>query len=409
MRILFLSQVLPYPLDSGPKVRSYYVIRHLSQYHHITLLAFARPDDRLEEIDHLSNFCDVHTVLMRRSRARDVYHLAASLLSGDAFVIRRDYVPEMAQKLTDLLQTCAFDAVHADQLWMAQYALRAKYITPAIKIVLDEHNAYFQIYRQLAQTESHLLKRILLEREWRVVRQFEAKACTQFDQVITVTDGDRLILGNVVQDIGRVNRKWSLPKISAIPICIDTQGTRPVDSVAGSTNVLYMGTMFWQPNIDGVLWFARKVWPHVLKQVPQATFTIVGKNPPEAVKELSDEASIFVTGYIPDPVPYLEKAAAFIVPLLSGSGMRVKILDAWAAGLAVISTSIGAEGIQYRDGENILVADSAELFTNALVKVLREREWARGLAVNGRHWVEAHYDWKHVYKAWDPIYLPGKT
>jgi glycosyltransferase involved in cell wall biosynthesis len=404
MRILVLSQVLPYPLDSGPKVRSYFVIRHLSQNHQVTLLAFARPDDRREAIEHLRRICDVHTVLIHRSRARDVFHLAASMVSREAFVIRRDFVPEMAQKLIHLMQSGAFDAVHADQLWMAQYATLAKRNFPTVKIILDQHNAYYQIYQQLAQGEESWLKRVLLQREWRMVRKYEARACTLFNHVITVTDGDRIILNNLIREHGQVTSEQLLPKISTIPICIDTQAVQPVESAAPSTNVLHMGTMFWQPNIDGVLWFAREVWPRVLKQVPQATFTVVGKNPPQAVKVLADSASINVTGYVPDPGPYLEKAAAFIVPLLSGSGMRVKILDAWAAGLTVISTSIGAEGIKYQDGKNILIADGAESFAKAVIQVLHQPEWARNIAANGRQWVQTNYDWKRVYKAWDPVY-----
>jgi glycosyltransferase involved in cell wall biosynthesis len=136
--------------------------------------------------------------------------------------------------------------------------------------------------------------------------------------------------------------------------------------------------------------------------------TIVGKNPPEAVKKLANSspqaAEIRITGYVVDPTPYLEQAGVFIVPLHSGSGMRVKIVEAWARGLPVVSTKVGAEGLRYIDGENILIADGAEAFAEAVAKVLNDPELNRRLRENGRRWVVAHYDWRQVYTAWDAIY-----
>ena len=127
MKILYLSQLIPYPPDAGPKVRAYYALRYLALRHEVTLLAFSRPDDRPEAVEHLKEFCDaVYTVPMRRSKLRDARSLITSLLGGRSFVIQRDTVPEMARKLDELLAEGDFDAVHADQLWMAQYALRVK-------------------------------------------------------------------------------------------------------------------------------------------------------------------------------------------------------------------------------------------------------------------------------------------
>jgi glycosyltransferase involved in cell wall biosynthesis len=168
--------------------------------------------------------------------------------------------------------------------------------------------------------------------------------------------------------------------------------------------------MFWMPNVEGVLWFAREVWPTVRKRFPEATFTVVGKNPPTSIRDLADSAlngpagGIKVTGYVPDPQQYLENAAVFVVPLFSAGGMRVKIVDGWRWGLPIVSTTIGAEGINYRDGENIVIADSPEDFSKAIIRVLSEPDLAQRLRQNGRSWVEQHYDWQKVYSAWDAIY-----
>jgi glycosyltransferase involved in cell wall biosynthesis len=166
--------------------------------------------------------------------------------------------------------------------------------------------------------------------------------------------------------------------------------------------------MLFLPNVEGVLWFARCVLPLVAEKVPGVKFTIVGKNPPPAVRALESEsgstAVIQVTGYAADPQPFLESAGVFIIPLLSGGGMRVKILDAWRWGLPVVSTPVGAEGIEVRDGENILIAETAEAFAQSISRVLTDPELNQTLRENGRRWVEEHYHWQKTYTAWDKVY-----
>jgi glycosyltransferase involved in cell wall biosynthesis len=413
-RVLFLSQLIPYPPDAGAKVRSYFVLRYLAQRYAITLLAFARPDDRPEAIQHLRQYCEqVITVPLHRTKGRDVRMLITSLMSGDSFIIRRDSVPEMADQVRRLIASASFDYVHADQLWMAQYGLLARRVAKDEKpcIVLDEHNACFRIYQRLAENETNPFKRWLWAREWPALQRFEVQACAGFDRVITVTEEDRRILQGLVSDAdshGSIDKTGK--SFDTIPICVDVDAIQPVIPKSGSQDVLHLGTMFWMPNIEGVLWFARQVWPMVRQRFPQATFSVVGKNPPASIRDLADSSSqgsgsgIVVTGYVADPQPYLEKAAVFVVPLFSGGGMRVKIIDGWRWGLPIVSTTIGAEGIHYRDGENILIADSPEDFSRAVIRVLAEPDLAQRLRLNGRRWVKEHYDWRNVYSAWDAIY-----
>jgi glycosyltransferase involved in cell wall biosynthesis len=177
--------------------------------------------------------------------------------------------------------------------------------------------------------------------------------------------------------------------------------------------------MFWPPNADGILWFAKEILPLVRQQVPDARLYIVGKNPPKEVVRLQypegklptdhqpsaiGHQPIVVTGYVKDTTPYFANSAVFIVPLQAGGGMRVKILDAWARGIPVISTTIGCEGVEVRDGENILIADTPQDFAQAVVRAIRDEELARRLAANGRQWVEEKYDWRIVYPKLDEVY-----
>ena len=402
MRILFLSQLLPYPPDAGAKVRSYYTLRWLAARHAVTLVAFTRPGDPPEALDHLQGFCQaVHTVPLRRTPWRDVVALAGSLLRGESFIIRRDRSGEMEALLQRLAGEAQFEAVHADQLWMAQFARRFRHhspLSPAL-LVLDEHNACFQIFERLARGERNPLKRWLWRREAVRLRTYEGAVCRAFDRVVTVTRQDRALLQGLAGEAAA-----GAGRFATIPICVDTGEVVPVAQQGGGLNALHLGTMFWPPNVEGVAWFLREVWPKVRREMPGVTFSVVGKNPPAELAALGAGQGVELVGYVPDPQPWLARAGVFVVPLLSGGGMRVKIVEAWRWGLPVVSTSIGAEGIEIVDGENILIADQAAAFAAAVVRVLQDRALNQCLRLNGRRWVEARYDWRKVYAAWDEVY-----
>jgi len=403
MKILFLSQLVPYPPDSGPKVRSYATLRHLAQQNEVTLLAFSRPDDSPESIEHLKTFCHaVHTVPIIRSTVRDGIEFGMSLLRNQSFIIQRDQTPEMKSKVEALLQNTRFDMIHADQLWMAQYAIEAKEHAPGVRILLDEHNACYQIFQRLADEEQNPLKRMIYRREWPALKRYEAWACRQFDHLVTVTDQDKKTLEALVQE----SNQYSEPiHAQVIPICVDTEILQMVEPVPDASDVLHLGTMFWMPNVEGVAWFIEKVWPLLKRSLPKASFSVVGKRPPDKLRQLAEsDPSIQIHGYAPDPMPYLQKCAAFIVPLRSGSGMRVKIVEAWARGLPIVSTTVGAEGLKYMDGENILIADGEENFAKAVERLLSDQELNHKLRSNGRRWVEQQYNWRRVYQDWNHIY-----
>lgn len=154
----------------------------------------------------------------------------------------------------------------------------------------------------------------------------------------------------------------------------------------------------------------RQVWPRVHRRMPDAVLTIIGKSPPASLSSVVHGLpSVEVTGYVDDPTPYLSATGAFIVPLFAAGGMRVKILDAWCWGLPIVSTSIGAEGIDYRAGENIFIADEPAEFAAAVVRLLNRPELANGVRRRGRQWVEERYDWHQVYQRWDEVYEPLAT
>jgi len=411
LNILFLTQVLPYPLDAGPKIRSFYTLRFLAKSHSITLLSFVRPTDSATAIRFITQFCkSVKTVAMPRSRWLDLFAGLKSVLYHKPFLISRDELKGMDQQIKEIVKVDRFDVIHADQLWMAPYALKARTYAEAVgyspKLVLDQHNAVYLIPQRMAKATKNEILKPLFQREAKLMAAYEANVCGRFDRVAWVTQED---LDSVLSNIKDNHRKAQIPsgnelvqKSAVIPICVDPGERRRVSLLPDARCILFLGGMHWPPNADGISWFAREIFPIVIKVYPDAELNAIGKQPPEILKSLG--ANVVAPGYLEDVEPFWKKARVFVVPLRSGGGMRVKILDAWSKGVPVVSTTIGAEGIKYNSGKNILIADTPEAFARAVGQVLSNPDLAEQVGNAGRETLEKSYDWEKIYLAWDGIY-----
>jgi glycosyltransferase involved in cell wall biosynthesis len=298
----------------------------------------------------------------------------------------------MHARIEEIVRSNHFDAVHADQLSMAHYAVSLK-----MRRILDEHNAVWTITKRMSENESNVLKRAILANEAKVLQAHEAQLMAQFDQVITVTQEDARALTFPGVRLGA--------PFKIIPICIDPSAVQPRAVQPSSANIIFLGGMFYPPNVDGVLWFARQVLPLVWLRSPKSKFYVVGARPAPAIVELGRrDARIVVTGYAEDATSYLEDSAVFVVPLRAGGGMRVKILDAWARGLPIVTTSLGCEGIAVSPNENLVVADTPETFAASVLDLMSDPSRALKLGQRGREWVREHFDWQRIYPAFDAVY-----
>jgi glycosyltransferase involved in cell wall biosynthesis len=391
VRILFAAQLLPFPLDAGPKVRAYYVLRHLAEAgHDVTLLCFVRPGDRPRDLEEMSRYCrGVEPVPISRSRLRDLRDGILTLVSETPFLIRRDRRPAMNARLAQLTAARTFDAFHADQLWMAPLGDLCDGV--GLK-VLDQHNAVFKVPERLATHHPNAAVRALLKVEASKLARFERVTIDRFDDVVWVSREDREAVCGT--DTGG--------RQHVIPIAVDPRASAPVPRPR-PFRVTFLGGLHWPPNADGVRWFATSVWPAVSRAVPAATFTVIGKGAGRVLHS-DPSARIDVRGYVEDLRSALAETAAFVVPLRTGAGMRVKILDAWCWGLPVVSTSVGAEGIDIAPGENVLVADEPAAFADEVIRLLKDPALSCRIAAGGRSTVEARYDWRKVYEAWGQVY-----
>lgn len=396
MKVLLLTQVLPYPPDSGPKVKTLNVLKYLAQHHQVTLVSFVR-GDQSADVKQLERYCRaIHTVPMERAVAHDAVAMARSFLTGQPWMMVRDDRAAMRQLVDRVASETRFDIAHADQLNMAQYAGRVK----EARKILDAHNALWLLYKRLWQTMGDGPKKTLLGRDWQLIKKYEGRICREFDAVLAVSEEDKAALEEA---IGRRSN------IAVIPIAVDTDEAAYVNRLPEADHILHIGTMYWPPNIDGILWFIRDIYSRIRSQRPGVTFDVIGARPPQEIVETGKNGSgINVTGYVDDPAPYLQKAGAMVVPLRSGGGMRVKILNALSQGLPIVTTALGCEGIAVEPGKHVLIADTPEEFARATLRLLEDKALATELGRNGRRLIQSTYDYRAACRPLEAVYQGSK-
>ena len=404
MRILFLTQIIPYPPNAGPRVKTWNVLRYLAERgHEVTLCSFVRPEEE-EFLPALRQVCRaVHAVPIRRSRLADGFYWLRSHLSGRPFLIERDDLKPMRRQVRHLLATEPFDVIHADQLTMTQFALGAEGMGGKRPFTLfDAHNATWTISDRLAATVPAPLRPILRLETGRIQR-YEGMLVRQFDHTMVVIEPDR---DHLLAGLPPAERPAAAARISAIPIAVDTRELQPVRRRPRGPAIMTLGSLTYPPNADGIRWFLQEVFPLVQRQIPQANLTLIGKSPPADFVEMARQQprAIRVTGYVDDLTPYMEEAALMVVPVRAGSGMRVRLLEAFARAMPAVTTTIGLEGIEATHEEHVLVADSAEAFAAATVRLLRDEGLQAKLAQNGRSLAETRYDWQIALRQMDAVY-----
>lgn len=392
-KVLFITQVLPYPCNSGPQLRAYYVLRQIAQSYAVTLVSFIRSKDQLEHVPHLSSFCEaVYPIIRTNSLRQELRALLQSQVTGIPFMILRHQRGPMRALIHHLLETHAFDLIHVDQMIMGQYVAQSN---SCVKVI-DKHNAYSEIIKGVRHGQGSGLQRLIAMLEYPKLRRYEGSLLGKFDGIIAVTEDDRATM-----------RKWMSVErpMEVIPICTDPSNVRAIRRAPQAGDILNVGSMFYPPNVDGALWFCKEILPLLRTRQPDADAWFVGSRPANALRKLSSShPGIHVTGYVQDLRPFLKRSAVFIVPLRYGAGMRVKILDALAWGIPIVSTTFGAQGIDVRSEESVLLADTPEEFADAVARIRTDSDLSRKLVANGRRLLETRYDWRAVYPRFEGLY-----
>ena len=297
-----------------------------------------------------------------------------------------------------MLAQCAFDIVQCEFSYMGAYA-GSRPRRGGAKWVMDAHNVEFRLNQTLARTTeglSGLVYRKYADREARLRRREELEACHQMDRVITVSASDREILRRDAPGL----------EVDVVSNGVDVSWFAPSGSLesARRPSAVFVGKMDYRPNVDAVRWFCREILPFVKSRIPAFAFTICGSNPVASVLELEKIAGVVVTGRVPDTRPYLDEAAVAVVPLRAGSGTRLKLLEAMAMGRPVVSTRIGAEGLDVVSGEHFAEVESANAFAQRVVELLENPGERERLGRAGRGLVEASYGWPAIVSRLERVY-----
>jgi len=386
MRILWIKTELLHPVDKGGRIRTYHMLRSLSRRHDVTYVCLddglAAPDAIERALEYAQKIVVVPFRPAAKKSAGFPVQLLRNLFSPLPYAIARYHSRELRERVQQLAG--AADLIVCD------------FLTPSLNVpdglpapaVLFEHNVEAMIWQRYVSVPQHPMRRAYMRLQWRRMLRHEARECRRFAQVIAVSAIDAEV----------IRREYAVASVGHVPTGVDVEYfsiSRPRPQ--GSLELVFIGSMDWMPNEDGIRWFATEVFGRIQDRVPGARLLVVGRSPSPGIRALAARnLAIEVTGTVADVRPYLERAAVCVVPLRVGGGTRLKIYEAMAMGVPVVSTTIGAEGLPLRHDQHLLIADTADEEVSAICTLLTDRVRASRLADAARRHVQEHCSWDAV-------------
>jgi polysaccharide biosynthesis protein PslH len=390
MRLLWVKPGGLWPLNTGGRLRSFHTISELSRRHRVAVLTTHGPHDDPAELAVQLPRCDVQSFAHRPPKQgswRLAGALAGSWLSARPVDLWKWTVPRLRAEAARLVDHGRVDVCIADFLAAVPNLPRVS----RVPVVLFEHNVEHMIWKRLAEVERRPWRRLLLGIESGKMRRYEARACARADLTVAVSEEDRSLLARTAPNA----------RVDAIPTGVDTSYFQPDGQHESPAGLVFTGSMDWYPNEEGLLHFLEEVLPLVRREVPEAALTVVGRAPSPRLREAAARAGARVTGRVEDVRPYMADAAVYVVPLRVGGGTRLKIFEALAMAKAVVSTTVGAEGLPLVPGRHFLAADAPAAFADAVVALLRDPARRRALGAAGRRLVEQRYSWPQVAREFE--------
>jgi sugar transferase (PEP-CTERM/EpsH1 system associated) len=384
MRILWVKTELLHPVDKGGRIRTYEMLKHLRRDHEITYLTLVDREAQPEASARAREYCDRLVKIAwrepRKFTAGFYRDLVVNLASPLPYAIEKYRSAEMKREIARELSAGGYDVAVCDFLAPSVNFPESRGQTT----LLFQHNVESMIWRRHYETQDGSIKRAFFHSQWQKMYGYERAACRRFDAVVAVSEVDR----------DYMRKEFALGEVYDVPTGVDTDYFQPAAGTRNPLELVFTGSMDWMPNEDAVLHFSSNILPLIVRALPEVTLTVVGRNPSPALIELaSRNPRIKVTGRVEDIRPYVDRAAACIVPLRVGGGTRLKIYEAMAMEKAVISTSVGAEGLPVCDGEDLLIADAPEEFARAVIGVLTDANEARRLGRQARAVVCERFGW----------------
>ena len=405
MKILYLLPYSPANPVFGGALRIYHLLAHLCKYHDVTVAGFSTPEEEKELIKQFPILDGkTHLVKSPYSDKSARWCLIKSLFTTHSNWHQITRSKPLQQKLDRLLEVETFDVIQSEFPAMAMF----RFNSSAIKII-DCHNVEYDNFKRMAKVSNPFKKLFYHLESYKFYRE-ETDVCSKQDGLLVTSIRDISIFNHTVPNV---------PKY-LIPNGVDTNYFKPFDTDPVPHSMIFVGMMKYVPNYSGILWFLDEILPRILEKFPDATITIVGKNPPQSISDRADK-NIIVTGFVDDTRPYIEKSAVYVVPLRMGGGTRLKIMESLAVKKPIVTTSIGCEGIDVVNGESILIADDPDEFAARVIELFADPKLAADLTEKGYELVNNQYRWESIGLQMDqayndlaehhslPVNLPGFT
>ena len=394
MKILWVKAGGLVPPDIGGKIRSYHISTQLARRHEVTLFTFYSafsddPHHELGQVFHRSICMPLR--IAERGTVGDYLNLARGITSRLPYSVVKYCRPEVTARLQEVLRSDSYDVLVCD------FVLPAAIIPEDLPcpLVVFTHNVEAMIWKRHYQLAKNPLWKLVCLQEHRSMERFERRELERADRVLAVSETDRDTFARYLPS----------SKIDIIPTGVNVEFFLPGEqSDEAPAEIVFTGSMDWMPNEEGILFFLEEVLPLVRKQIPTATLTIAGRNPSQHLQEVAARIDgVQVTGRVADIRPYIRRAAVYVVPLRIGSGTRLKIFEAMAMGKAIVSTTLGAEGLPVTSGLDIVLANDPASFAQSIARLLQDRSERRRLGLAARALVEERYSWRSVASIFEAV------
>ena len=388
MKILYLLPYSPAKPTFGGSLRIYHILDHLCQHHDVTVAGFSTPEEEKLLIDRFPVLAR-KTYLVNppgKTRSRFLTQLR-SLFSSHSFWYLSTRSKELQKVIDQILSKQEFDIIQSEFPALAMYRLNSK----AVKII-DAHNVEYDNFKRMAKVGNPLKKLFYHLESYKFYRE-ETRVCRKLDGLLVTSERDISVFEKSVPGV---------PKF-LIPNGVDANYFYPKKVKSKPHSLVFVGMMKYVPNYDGINFFLDEIFPKILTVYPDATITIIGKNPPKSITKRANR-NIIVTGFVEDTRPYIQESSVYVVPLRMGGGTRLKVIEALAMKIPLVTTSIGCEGIDISHGESALIADDPQEFANAVMKLFIDKELCDSLTENGYKIVIDKYRWKSIGRHLDEAY-----
>jgi len=383
--ILFICPYIPCVGVHAGAGRMYTMIKLLAQRHQVSVATFIDKESEFKYVPELERYCQEVVVIHRQPPYRRRHPLLL-----EPFVVSEFNSSPMEAEIHRLLSERDFDIVQVEYTQMAQYVPD----TRRSCTLLTEHEVAFATHRRAFESFPFSWKKFRAFMGWLLMMDYELKACRRFDTVLTLTDADRKELLSFEPRLD----------IEVVPMAVDSSRFVPQDVPEEPNSLVFIGYFRHYPNVHGIKRFCREILPLIREDIPETKLFIVGSSPPDEIIRLGELDDVVVTGWVEDIKPYIAQSSVYVAPLWLGTGMRVKILEAWGMAKPVVTTSVGSQGIDCTPGENVLIADDPQGFAAQTVKLLRDKALREKLGRNGRKQVEAKYDWEIIIRQVEQMY-----